>query len=384
MYPRAVLGVVLIVLVAGTFIGNGTNTTTGRLGGDFPSFYAAGSIVADGHGDRLYDPALQAEVQEGLFGEEAGFLYFSYPPYYAYPYAPLSFLPFRVAFLIHALLSVAALGLAVRLAAPLLPRLLSTTDLQIAAVAVLLLAYPMLRSVLGGQNTAFTLLLLVGAWRLASGGNDLGAGLALAALLYKPQFALPLLGLVIVARRWRIVMYWALGAAALYLSGAAMLGWGWVGGWLDQVSRFNETNIEVNGHLMVSAVGWWQNLVNGPVALVLATPFVIAAAATGALVWWRRGVSPVAVAIAAPVIVITAPSALYYDAALALLAFGVALDRELRAAWYALAAFIAVSYTQLAGARLGWSPLFPLLVVTLVWGVVTYSPVGEDPGVTPV
>jgi len=150
-YPRAFLGAVLVVLVAGTIFGSGAGTATGRLGGDFPSFYGAGSIVAGGEGDRLYDPALQEEVQADLFVEDTGFLYFAYPPYYAYPYAALSVLPFRAAFLVHALLLILALWMAIQLASPLLPRLLASRDRKIAALAVLLASYPMLRSVLGGH-----------------------------------------------------------------------------------------------------------------------------------------------------------------------------------------------------------------------------------------
>jgi hypothetical protein len=383
-YPRALIGTILVVLVAGSLLGGGVGTPTGRLGGDFPSYYGAGTIVAEGGGDRLYDPEMQADVQADLFEDDGGYLYFAYPPYYAYPYAALSLLPFRLAFLIHALLSMLALWLAVRLAAPLLPKLLATRDLQVAATAVLLVSYPMFRSVLGGQNTAFTVLLFVAVWRFAGDENDLAAGLALAALLYKPQFGLPLLVMVIVARRWHIVKWWAVGAAGLYLAGAAMLGWAWVQDWLEQVSSFNDLNIEVNGFLMVSAAGWFQNLLETPWSLILAGVTIAIVFGTVAVVWWRRGLSTVAIAIAAPVIVVVAPSALYYDAALAMVAFGVALDRRIAKTGFALVGFIVVSYSQLAAETLGWSPLFLLLVATVIWALLTYSTVEENPRVTPV
>ena len=372
MYPRALIGGVLVVLVAGSMLASGIGTPTGRLGGDFPSYYSAGTIVADGEGDRLYDPALQAEVQAELTGDGTGYLYFAYPPYYAYPYAALSLLPFSFAFLIHALLSMLALWLAVVLAAPLLPSLLATRDRQLAAMAVLLVSYPMFRSVLGGQNTAFTLLLIAAVWRFAADENDLAAGLALAALLYKPQFGVPLLVLVIVARRWHIVKWWAAGAVGLYLAGAAILGWVWVRDWLDQVSSFNDINIEVNGFLMVSAVGWFQNLLASPWWMILAALTIVLAFGVAAVVWWRHGITPVTMAIAAPVIIIAAPSALYYDAAVGMVAFGAALEHEDQRARYALLAFILLSYTQLAAETLGWSPMFFLVAATALWAVVTY------------
>ena len=135
-----------------------------------------------------------------------------------------------------------------------------------------------------------------------------------------------MLVLIILARRWRIVTWWAAGAAGLYLAGAAVLGWSWVQGWLEQVSSFNEVNIEVNGFLMVSAVGWFQNLLEAPASLLLAAAVIAVAFGAAAVVWWRRGLTTVSMAIAAPIIVIVAPSALYYDAALGMVAFGAALD----------------------------------------------------------
>jgi hypothetical protein len=57
----------------------------------------------------------------------------------------------------------------------------------LAAFTLLLFYYPVLRSVLGGQNTPITLLLVAAAWRAAADGHELRAGLLLALLLFKPQ-----------------------------------------------------------------------------------------------------------------------------------------------------------------------------------------------------
>ncbi len=208
------------------------------------------------------------------------------------------------------------------------------------------------------MGTPLTLLLIVAVWRFAEDERDLAAGLALSALLYKPQFGLPLLALVVFARRWRIVRWWAFGAAGLYLAGAAMLGLGWVQRWLEQVAPFNEINLVVNGDLMVSAAGWWQNLLGPPEALVLAGLSIVGAAAVAAVVWWRRGLTTV------------------------LVAFGAAVEGKTATGWYALGTFVVLSYTQLAAATLGWSPLFPLLAATLVWAVGTYSTSSAPPRAT--
>ena len=40
------------------------------LGRDFMAFYLAGSIVNDGHGERVYEPALQQTTQDAILGAE--------------------------------------------------------------------------------------------------------------------------------------------------------------------------------------------------------------------------------------------------------------------------------------------------------------------------
>ena len=57
----------------------GAGTATGRLGGDFPAFFGAGRIVAEGHVAELYDWHAQKASQAGLHppGEEDRFLAFA-------------------------------------------------------------------------------------------------------------------------------------------------------------------------------------------------------------------------------------------------------------------------------------------------------------------
>ena len=78
-------------------------------------------------------------------------------------YAPLAALDFRTAYVVHTLLSLGAIAASVLLAR----RFSDTADRYpwlIGAAAVL--SYPLLRAYLGGQNTAFGLLVIVGAWLL--------------------------------------------------------------------------------------------------------------------------------------------------------------------------------------------------------------------------
>ena len=367
--PIAVIVGVCVAILGAAFAGSGASTVGGRLGGDFPAFYAAGRIVIEGSGDVLYDPATQAEFQEALYPQSDGYLFFAYPPFTAVAYAALAILPYRLAFAIHGLLAVAALWGAVRLARPLLPSLLRSRRHELAAVAVMLAMYPILRSVLGGQNTAFTILLLAAVWRFGVDHHPAFSGLSLAALLYKPQYGVLALMLVAAARRWKILAWWLAGAAVAYLAGVAVAGWGWPASWLDQSGVFNDENLVVNGDLMVSSIGWFRSLFG----VVQTWPGVVGfglAAVVGlatAVAWWRRGIEAEALALASTAIVIGAPSALYYDAGIAAGAIAVGAERSWPGRARVVAGVVVVSWSQLAASTLGWSPLFPVLVGVFIW-----------------
>ena len=94
----------------GTNSADSASSEGSRLGGDFPAFYAAGSIVRSGDIDSLYDPARQL-VEQSELGLD-GYLAFAYPPHVAVAYAPLSALPFRYAYLVHTVLMAVAFAVA--------------------------------------------------------------------------------------------------------------------------------------------------------------------------------------------------------------------------------------------------------------------------------
>ncbi|MGZ0218636.1 MAG: hypothetical protein ACKVIY_06415 [Acidimicrobiales bacterium] len=77
--------------------GSGSDTAAGRVGGDFPAFYSAGTVVAEGNIDGLYEPAVQATAQVDPLGGEEGFIMYPYAPYVAGAYSAFSGLPYRTA-----------------------------------------------------------------------------------------------------------------------------------------------------------------------------------------------------------------------------------------------------------------------------------------------
>ena len=359
----------IAVATAGSAVAAFTGDADARLGGDFPSFYGAGTIVLDGQGSDLYDSSIQQSVQSEQF-DDGRFLYFAYPPFTAVPYAALASLPYEAAYALHSLLGIAALIGAIVAFRPMARGMLDgPTRLGVAAAAALLI-YPVLRSVLGGQNATFTLLLLVLVARFDAYDRHMATGLAAAAMLYKPQFGLFVILVLVAGRRWRSVAWAGAGATGLYALGAAVIGGEWLRTWLDAVSAFGDENLVVYGDLMVSVLGWVQNVLGITTASYIVTVIVLAMIgipiAIGVMSRRWREIPWYAVA---PLIVLAAPSALYYDTALVLLTVGVSLAWLRGFRLMATAFVIAMSWTQLPATTIGWSPLF----LPVIWIAAAFA-----------
>lgn len=321
LYGRAVLIAVAAAFAISVLAATGADTVSGRLGGDFPAFYAAGSIVGDGDWADLYDPDRQAEAQEALFPETDGaYLYFAYPPHVAALYRPLAALDYRLAYAVHSIAMAAALAGAIALMRPMVGLFRRHGE---ACFTVALVSYPLLRAVTGGQNTAMTLLLLAAVWRAHHDGRDVAAGLCLGLLVYKPQFAVPLAGLFLVTGRFRTVASAAAGAGAAWVVGALTMGVGWVGTWWDEVATFAELDADVNAHNAVS----WPGVVEGlfgagsTAAKLIAAPVVLGVA-MALVVLWRSPLVRDELRWAATFagLVVMSPHAMFYDAGLTVIA----------------------------------------------------------------
>lgn len=314
----AVLGSLLFSFVAVVAAADGASSLTGRVGGDFPAFYAAGSIVDDGHLDQLYDLDRQRATQAELF-DEGGVLYFAYPPPVAAAYAVLARLPYVAAYAVHTAVMAAALVAALWVVRPMLPAR-RPGDAVLAAVALTFV--PVLMAVTLGQNSAFVVLLVAASWRLARDGRDGLTGLALGLLLFKPQYAVPLIGLHLVRGRWQVVGASSLVAAGWWVAGAGMLGTSWTGDWIAQVGDFTALDAEVNGRNAVSWLGIAEHVlgVGSLPAILLGGALALLTASALVLLWWGRTDDQLALPMAAASvgILLVSPHAMFYDAALLL------------------------------------------------------------------
>lgn len=314
----------LLILVSGS----GTTTLTGRIGGDYPAFYSAGQIVADGKAGTLYSLEQQRAYQKAWIGDESGVLPFAYPPHFALLYAPLSQLPFRLSYALHTLAMIAALALACLLIQRIYPHLITSPYLLFFLAFT---AYPIFRSVIGGQNTALSILLIVACWYKVVNNKHYQAGLYLGLLLFKPQFAVPLAGLFFLSGRWRVWLSAGATGIVLCAINTALSGPAWFVDWFDLIAAFSGADARTNFAELVSWQGFVQAVLGPGNSLAVALGWGLSGATVLAISWvWyaggRKADFNAQLALASLSIVLIPPHTLYYDTGIVLIAVIVVLE----------------------------------------------------------
>lgn len=382
LYPKALLAALAVAFVIVLASGSGSDTASGRVGGDFPAFYSAGSIVADGDIDDLWDLEVQRAAQADLLGDEDGFIMFPYAPHVAAAYAPLSELPYRLAYALHTAAMVAFLVGALHLLRPIAPIIDRWFPLTLAAT---LTAYPVFVGVGGGQNTALTLFLIAAVWRALTDERDDLAGLALAVLLFRPQYALPLIGLLFLGRRWRAVGWAGVGGVGVWVANAALLGPSWAATWFDEVQPLLEADADVNAANEIAPIGFLHAVWGTESKAALALGGVVSVAVIAALmtIWWRdRFDLGARMAITTAGLLLIGPHTIYYDSSLLMFATLVLLDRRLIDVRI-VAGVWAVGLLHLTKGVIDATPLAVVVVLAFV-GVVSRFARQSDERVLPI
>lgn len=382
LFALAVAFLVILVTTTGT-----ATITGGQLGGDYPEFYSAGRIIAEGEAKQLYALDKQREYQKELLGVPGAVIPFVYPPHFALVYVPLSKLPFRVSYAVHALAMVAALALACLLIQRIYPNLIASPYLLFFLA---LTAYPIFRSVIGGQNTALSILLIVLCWYKVLHNKHYQAGLYLGLLLFKPQFAVPLAGLFFLSGRWRVWL--SAGATGIVLFGvnSALLGPAWFVDWFDIIAAFLGADARTNFGELVSWQGFLQAVMGPGNSIAMALGWGLSAATILAISWvWyaggRQADFSAQLALASICIVLISPHTLYYDSGIVLIAVVVLLARLGRLNANVILGVWAAGLPQLLSPSLGFSLSFVPVVVMLGFAVFyLWSSGVKKTGVQPV
>jgi len=290
----------------------------GALGSDLPAFLTAGTLVLEGRGEQLWDWETQRQIQARIEGAGATWLPFVYPAPVAAVYAPLAALPLRWAHALHFAAMLAALLGAVRLIGH---RVAFARREWLALLCVAGSFMPMFRSLTGGQNPPLTLLLLAACWAAIGARRVQGAGVAAGLLLYKPQFGVPLIGLILLWD-WRAACVAAGVALSLYGVGACVAGWGWGPAWAAGLLEYQRLDQDANGANAIGYLGFLEALLGhgSPLALGLGATLSAGTAAFLAWAWLTdRGTPDQRMALTTVGLVVIDPHAMRYEAALAVL-----------------------------------------------------------------
>lgn len=371
-YPRMILAGLAIGFLIAILYGKGARTLTGRLGGDFPSLYGSGCLIAEGRANELYNLESQLSVQKNFLpGEDNKYLCYANPPYFALIYAPFSYINYRLAFFIHTLLMVGALLLTLYLISPLID---VVKRHFLCAFTITVLFYPILRSILGGQNTPLTLLVIASTLHEITNGKEYLAGIILGLLLFKPQFAVPLMGIFLLAGYWKVVIGSMFTTALFYAIGAWMQGLNWVTTWFKFALWFTHVDSIVNCKNAVSWLGFFQCIFGSEagIALILGWGMAIVTIVGLSLLWWIGGKQADIISqigLASVCIILISPHIMYYDTGLLLFTF-LALIVKLKKQGFLLISILwFLGFSQALSGLLGFSPLFLVVVFTLLIGI---------------
>ena len=201
-------------------VGPGLQTRTGEIkGADYVQFFLLGSLLNEGHADRLYDTAAIAAEAKHRIAPQMEFhpARNPYGPQVALVFAPLAAVPFLPSFLLFSAIS----ALAYSAATWVLWRHAPQLERSGAYVVLLAAACPgLLYTLRFGQISTLTLIAPALAVAALAADRRFVAGLCLGLLAYKPQLLVVVVPTLVLARDWR-----CLGGVLAMSAGELALGW---------------------------------------------------------------------------------------------------------------------------------------------------------------
>ncbi len=295
--------------------------------GDFPAFFSLAAIAAGSEPHRLYDFALQREIQNQIWPQLQGALLPGiYPPYVALLARPLVWLGPLWGHVVWGALQLLFLILTARA----ITRINSSlAKYSVEILAGLLLCAPVLLGVFGGQLIAASMFIYALCF-IYQGRRDLRGEIIFGSLIglwfFKPHYALIMLMLPVIQWRVRVVVTTALVATILYLLGSLVLGLGWIATWCDALTRFTPMNIIPNARQMtglLGAVTGMPDQANSALAwaaLALTTALLLRLAFAARQSFSKPIGLPKFLPLFGVTVVLATPQANFYDLGLALVA----------------------------------------------------------------
>jgi Glycosyltransferase family 87 len=261
-----IIAVAVAVLILSCLTPVGHKTILGTdIGYDYSAFYIAGTILNEYGANRLYDMKLQADLQRELrpYWPADKTMACPYPPFFALVFQPLARLPFVYSYLAWLVIS-AGLYLTGLLLIFRTMRPIPGCDWLTCALLALSFEPFILECWLGGQSSAVGFFGMALAYYLYQRRRNILSGAALGVCLYKPPLLVVILPLLLVARRGKILLGFAV--CGLVLAMISVLGVGWHGcaAWFE-VARVRASGVEIlPTHKYIDLFAFWQLLFGRP------------------------------------------------------------------------------------------------------------------------
>lgn len=338
-----VLIAIAISLLLATVAASITETSpdSAILRGDFPAFYTMAVVAHEGSGERLYDLAFQQEIQARYWPSlSTSVLPIAYPAFMAIPLLPLAHLSpqmARISWIICML--IATLG-AVWMMIKSFSNLL--TFRWQTAVACLSF-FPLFAGIIGGQAIGVSLLLLAAITRFSvkqSMAGQIVVGLLAGLWMFKPHYALAVVWALLLQRQGWALLSWAITGVALWLVGAHVGGIDWLGHWLAFAKQFSHIDLVTNSDQMtgvapflfsvvkrLAGTEYYSERVWASLSILFSVLVPLALFAIHKSVSERSPSDPQTLyLLIAPVLLLLAPAANFYDLALLLLPLGATIS----------------------------------------------------------
>ena len=239
---------------------------------DFRLVYRAAKVGIESGYSHLYDLAAQKSAIESL-GPDFNPQPFISPPPLAWLATPFLALPFAAAVVVWTLVLLAALGWTWYLLAP------GTSLAKAALLALLLGVFPVAFGVMVGQPGPLAAAAVATAWWLIRRGHPVWAGLALSAIILKPQLALLVPVCLLVSGHAKTFGAWLVATLVIGLVALALLGPDGLARYRDVLAQTQTPAWDITRRYSIS----------GPLGLgPILTVTQVAVVAVALLAAWRR------------------------------------------------------------------------------------------------
>jgi hypothetical protein len=208
--------------------------------GDFSALYTGGLLLRRGEGKSLYAPHEQWKVQQEFAPNvviREGPMPFVRPPFEALIFLPLTYFSYPAAFVVWSLAKIVLLWFSARI----LPRPQPFTRIYPywLEVALCLGFFPVFLDLFQGQDAILLLLIIAAVLNRLQSGKDVAAGVILALGLFKFHLVVPIVIMLWLAGRARILAGFLPGAAALVALSCVISGTGVLSSYPSYILNLN-------------------------------------------------------------------------------------------------------------------------------------------------